>query len=151
MLRKLGHYGIRGAPHEWFLPYLYNRNQYVSVNEHVSNELVITHGVLEGSVLGPLLFLLHINDFPSVLKFLTLYLFADGTNIYYEPSDLLNVQKIVNRKLGKDRKWLEANRLALNIGKTNFVIFQSQQRKMADDIVLKIGEKKIKQESSVRF
>ena len=70
-----------------------NRKQYVSVNGHVSDELVITRGVHQGSVLGPLLFLLFINDFSSVSKFLTFYSFADDTNIYYESSDLLNIQK----------------------------------------------------------
>ena len=125
LLRKLDHYGIRDAAHEWFVSYLSNRKQYVSVNGHVSDELVITHGVHQGSVLGTLLFLLFINDLPSASKFLTFY---HDKNIYYESSDLLNIQKIVNRELRKVRKWLEANRLALNIDKTNFVIFHSQQR-----------------------
>ena len=151
LLKKLDHYSIRGAPHEWFVSYLSNRKQYVSVNGHASDELIITHGVPQGSVLGPLLFLLFINDLPSVSKFLTFYLFADDTNIYYESSDLMNIQKIVNRELRKVRKWLEANRLALNIEKTNFVIFRSQQRIITDRIILKIGKRKIKQESCVRF
>ena len=63
----------------------------------------------------------------------------------------MNIQKIVNRELQKVRKWLEANRLALNIEKTNFVIFRSQQRIITDHITLKIGKKKIKQELGVRF
>ena len=125
---------------EWFVSYLSNRKQYVSVNGHASDELIITHGVPQGSVLGPLLFLLFINDLPSVSKFLTFYLFADDTNIYYESSDLMNIQKIVNRELRKVRKWLEANRLALNIEKTNFVIFHSQQQIITDRITLKIGK-----------
>ena len=79
------------------MSYLSIRKQYVSVNGHVSDELVITHGVPQESVLGPFLFLLFVNDLPSVSKFLTFYLFADDTNIYYESSDLLNIQKIVNR------------------------------------------------------
>ena len=103
----------------------------------------MTHGVPQGSVLGPLLFLIFINDLPNVSKFLQFYLFADDTNIYYESSDLSNIQKILNRELRKVRKWLEANRLALNIEKTNFVLFHSSQRKLTQTIVLKIGKNKI--------
>ena len=78
-------------------------------------------------------------------------MFADDTNIYYESSDLLNIQKVVNRELRKVRKRLEANRLALNIDKTNFVIFHSHQHKLTDHILFKMGRKKIKQESCVKF
>ena len=78
-------------------------------------------------------------------------MFADNTNIYFESDDLVHMQKVVNRELHKVRKWLEANRLALNIDKTNFIIFHSPQHKLTDHIVLKIGNKKIKQESYVRF
>ena len=78
-------------------------------------------------------------------------MFADDTNIYFESDDLVHMQKVVNRELRKVRKWLEANRIALNIDKTNFIIFHSPQHKLTDHIVLKIGNKKIKQESHVRF
>ena len=78
-------------------------------------------------------------------------MFADDTNIYFESDDLVHMQKVVNRELRKVRKWLEANRLALNIDKTNFIIFHSPQHKLTDHIVLKIGNKNIKQESYVRF
>ena len=84
-------------------------------------------------------------------KHLIFYLFADDTNIYFESTDLLQIQKAVNRELQKVRKWLEANRLALNIDKTNFVIFHSQQHKITDNIVLRFGRKSIKQESYVKF
>ena len=151
LLRKLNHYGIRGISLQWFESYLSNRTQYVSVNGHTSEQLSITHGVPQGSVLGPLLFLIFINDLPKVSKFLNFSLFADDTNIYYESSDLLNIQKIVNRELRKVRKWLEANRLALNIDETNFVLFHSSQCNLTEQIVLKIGIKKLKQESHVCF
>ena len=123
-----------------------NRKQDVSVNGHVSDELIIAHGVSQGSVLGPLLFSLFINDLPSVSKFLTFYPLADDTNIYYESSDLLNIQKIVNRELCKVCKWLEASRLTLNIEKTNSVIFHFQ---LTDHIVLKIEKKRRSNKSPV--
>ena len=121
LLRKLDHYGIRCIPPQWLESYLPNRKQYVSVNGHTSEQLLITHGMPQ--VLGPLLFLIFINDLSKVLKLLNFYLFADETlKFYYESSDMLTVQKIVNRELRKVCKWLEANRLALNIDETNFVI-----------------------------
>ena len=109
----------------------------MSINGCTSDKLVITHGVPQGSVLGPLLFLIFINDLPTVSKYLTFYLFADDTNIYFESPELSKIEKVVNRELRKVRKWLEANRLALNVDKTNFVIFHSQQRNLTDHIVLK--------------
>ena len=93
LLRKLDHYGIRGISLQWLDYYLSNRKQYVSLNSHTSEQLSITHDVPQASVLGPLLFLIFINDLPKISKFLTFYLFADDTNIYYEPSDLLNIRK----------------------------------------------------------
>ena len=110
----------------------------------------IAHGVPQGSVLGPLLFLMFINDLPNVSKHLTFYLFADDTNIYFESSYLSYIQRIVKRELHNVRKWLEANRLVLNINTINFVIFHSQRRRMTECIVLKIG-RKIKEESYVKF
>ena len=97
------HYGVRGIALQWFASYLSNRKQYVSVNGHTSDKLQVTHGVPQGSVLGPLLFLIFINNLPNVSKFLQFYLFADDTNIYYELSDLFNIQKILNRELRKVR------------------------------------------------
>ena len=88
-----------------------------------------------------------INDLPKVYKFLNFYPFADDTDIYYESSDLLNVRKIVNRELRKVRKWLDANRLASNINKTNFVLLHSSQHNLTEHIVLKIGNKRLKQKS----
>ena len=76
----------------------------------------------------PLLFLLYINDLPNVSKKLTFYLFADDTNIYFDSPDLSNLQKTVNKELRKIKRWLESNRLALNIDKTNFVLFHSSSK-----------------------
>ena len=121
------------------------------VNGCTSDKLVITHGVPQGSVLGPLLFLIFINDLPSMSECLTFYLFADNTNIYFESSELSKIEKVVNRELRKVRKWLEANRLALNVDKTNFVIFHTQQRKLTDYIVLKLEIKRSNRNHMLNF
>ena len=103
----------------------------------------------QGSVLGPLLFLLYINDLPNVSEKLTFYLFADDTNIYFDSPDLFNLQKTVNKELRKIKRWLESNRLALNIDKANFVLFHSASKKITEFITIKIGRKKIKQENHI--
>ena len=123
LLNKLEHYGIRGTALKWFASYLTDLQQYVSVNGHCSNYLNISCGVPQGSVLGPLLFLSYINDLPKSTKVLTFYLFADGTNIYFELSELILLEKTINKHLKKVKKWFDANKLALNISKTNFVLF----------------------------
>ena len=143
LLQKLEHYGIRGVALDWFTSYLSGRRQYVSVNGHTSAKLEITCGVPQGSVLGPLLFLIYINDLLNVSKYLSFYLFADDTNIYFKSHDLAHLQKIMNRELKKVRKWLDANRLSLNIDKTNFVIFHSPHKKIDDPVVIRFGRKKL--------
>ena len=151
LLKKLEYYGVRGNVLNWFSSYLCNRKQYVSVNGATSDQLTITCGVPQGSVLGPLLFLIYINDLPTVSRLLSFCLFADDTNIYFSSSDLLTLQKVMNRELKKVKKWLDANQLALNIEKTNFVIFHSPQRKIDDNIVIKFMRKKISRKTSVKF
>ena len=106
LLKKMEHYGARGIALNWFRSYLSHRKQYVSVNGHTSEYLNISCGVPQGSVLGTLLFLIDINDLPSVSKHLRFYLSADDTNIYFEAKDLKTLQKIMNRKLRHVKKWL---------------------------------------------
>ena len=90
---KLEYYGIRGTALDWFKSYLSDRKQYVSVNGSNSSCLSVTCGVPQGSVLGPLLFLIYINDLPRSSKKLTFYPFADDTNIYYESNNPDLLQK----------------------------------------------------------
>ena len=139
LIKKLEHYGIRGNVLDWFRSYLRGRFQYVSVNGHLSDLLPISCGVPQGSVLGSLLFLIYVNDLPNISKVLQVYLFEDDTSISFESDNLLTLQKVVNRELRKVRKWLEANRLSLNISKTNYVIFHSKVRKIDEFIRIKIG------------
>ena len=97
LLMKLEHYGIRGTTLDWLKSYLSDRKQYVSVNGSNSSCLNVTCGVPQGSVLGPLLFLIYINDLPRSSSKLTFYLFADDTNIYYESNNLDMLQRTVKK------------------------------------------------------
>ena len=108
-------------------------------------------GVPQGSVLGPLLFLIYINDLPNTSKLFSFCLFADDTNIYCESDDLT----LLTRKVKKERKnvklWLDSNKLALNIGKSNFVLFHSSQMKLTANIRLKVGKQDIQRTKYAKF
>ena len=116
-----------------------------------SNVLPVTCGVPQGSVLGPLLFLIYINDLPNISSKLTFYLFADETNIYYESKDLKELEKTVNQELKLLSMWLNINRLALNVSKTNFVIFRSIKRPLDHNVTLILNRKAIDQKDHVKY
>ena len=107
--------------------------------------------VPQGSVLGPLLFLIYINDLPLSSSKLAFYLFADDNNIYCESESLDQLQSVVNRELKKVKMWLDVNKLSLNIDKTNFIIFKSPQHSSPETICIKIEKFPIKQTHYVKF
>ena len=125
LLQKMEHYGIKDMALAWFKSYLTDRKQFVSLDGVDSNIKFISCGVPQGSVLGPLLFLLYINNLPNISKHLKFFFFADDTNIYYVANDLKNLEKKINKELQKLYEWLCVNRLTLNISKTNFIIFHA--------------------------
>ena len=134
---------MRGSSLQWFKSYLYERKQYVNINGECSELKQISCGVPKGSVLGPLLFLIYINNSPNISNELDLYLFADDTNIYYEDESLRNLEKKVNKELKNLYLWLSVNRLALDIEKTNFVIFHPFNKPLKYHVAIKIHKKAI--------
>ena len=150
LIQKLEHYGIRDVALSWFNSYLSNRKQFVNINGTNSDIRNITCGVPQGSVLGPLLFLLYINDLPNISQKLKFYLFADDTNIYFESDNLVDLEKIVNKELEKLHEWLCINRLSLNISKTNFVIFHAPNKPKVP-VTLLINKKAIDEVQYVKY
>ena len=131
LLDKLNHYGFRGIINDWFFSYLKYRTQTTQVGQHISHKAVFGCGVPQGSILGPLLFLLYVNDIHRCSNKLRFYLFADDTNILYADKKLKVLETIVNNELQNLYDWLTANKLTLNINKSNFVIFHPYQKRFA--------------------
>ena len=151
LLSKLEHYGVRGNALQWFKSYLSNRQQFVEIDKVSSCLNFIVSGVPQGSCLGPLLFLIYINDLPNTSKILTFFLFADDTNIYFEHKSLDKLERIINKELRKINDWLIINRLSLNIKKTNFIIFHSFKKNLNKKVTLIFGRKAIKECLSIKY
>ena len=128
LLHKLNHYGIRGNALTLIESYLKDREQCVQVNNATSDFEFIKHGVPQGSILGPLLFLLYINDIAESSHMLDFYLFADDTTIFISDTDPKKLEQTLNTELSNVSKWLVANKLSLNVGKSNFLLFRQSNK-----------------------
>ena len=123
LLNKLNNYGIRGNVNRWFQSYLCNRTQITSVNGIFSDEVGVSYGVPQGSVLGSLLFLIYVNDIAHVLPDNNIRLFADDTNIFITGNTITTLQENSQLALNTLYKWFCDNQLSLNISKTCFTLF----------------------------
>ena len=154
LIKKLYLYGLRGNAIEWFKSYLSNRKQFIVYDRGKTGFSNITCGVPQGSILGPLLFLIYVNDLKQATNILDPIMFADDTNLFHSGHDIKTLFKSVNKELIQIKEWFQANKLSLNVKKTKYTLFHSVYQK--DNIplrlpVLKIDDNIIERETKSKF
>ena len=151
LITKLDNHGIRGLELNYFKSYLSNREQYVSLQGVKSEKRIITRGVPQGSCLGPLLFLIFINDFPKSKSFFKFTLFADDSTLTcsFPDHDPIFIHETLNLQLIQIDKWLRSNKLQINAEKSNFIVYS--YRNSLDLRPVNLGHNIILQARSTKF
>ena len=126
LLNKLYHYGFRGNSYKWFCSYLSDRYQLVDYYGHRSCETLIDTGVPQGSVLGPLLFTIYVNDFFKCSQVFKSILYADDTTLLYSHKDFKLLIEHVNNELVNISNWTKSNKLSINLNKTKYMIISNK-------------------------
>ena len=151
LIDKLSHYGIRGTANNWFTSYLSKRSQYASILGYDSETSHVPHGVPQGSVLGPLLFLVYINDLHMAIKFSKVYHFADDTNLLHISKSPQKLQRLLNLDLRFLYNWLLANKIFLNCAKTEFIIFHKPGYPCSYNFKIKVNGHSIFPSKSIKY
>ena len=149
LLGKLYHYGIRGIVHKWFHSYLADRKQFVTISGSDSSAQTQIYGVPQGSILGPLLFVIYINDLPGISELSKFILYADDANIILTGSTVNEVYEKVHALSEILLKWVDNNGLKLNLKKTKYMIFARQNSIIEHEI--KMAKVTIERISEARF
>ena len=151
LLKKLEIYGIRGLPNKWFQSYLMDRKQFVEIQGERSSLSDIKFGVPQGSVLGPLLFLIYVNDLQNSIIYSTAFIFADDTAINYANKSLKALKKRINIDLKLLSHWLHANKIAVNVTKTETILFRDPHKKFEYNVKLKLQGKLLKFTNQTKY
>ena len=150
LMKKLYNYGIRGIAYDFIKSFISDRSQCVEMNGVTSNFLDISCGVPQGSTLGPVLFLLYINDIHLYTNLLKLILFADDTTILYSSKNLKHLIDNLNNELMNLSEWFILNKLSLNIAKTNYMLFHNRKNHITHSDLF-IGTNRLSNVQSVKF
>ena len=126
-------------------------SQYATINNERSEIQTIKYGVPQGSILGPLLFLIYINDLSQSIKTSKIHHFADDTNLLYASSSLKDIDKKINFDLSNLVQWLRANKIALNVNKTDIIIFRSPRKQITKKMNFCLSDQKIRQKTCTKY
>ena len=151
LLHKLEYYGIRGVCNNWFKSFLSNRKQFVSVNGYNSDLIPVDSGVPEGFVLGQVLFLIYMNNLYKTIQYCKVHHFANDTNLFHTSKSVKNLNRLVNRDMKHLDNWLNANKISLNVEKSEPVIFKSPRKLLPHEIKIKLIGKRLYPSNSVKY
>ena len=145
LISKLECFGFVDNSIAWVTNYLSNRSQVVSLGTNLSSPLAVENGVPQGSILGPVLFTLYINELPSCINFSNVIMYADDTVIFFFSSaQLMEIELKLNMELTSLSEWLCGNRFLLNLKKTEFMVFGTQQSQAIDGIDITLGGESVR-------
>ena len=151
LLHKLEYYGTRCVCNDWFKSYFSDRKQFVSINGYNSDLMPVDFGVPQSSALRPLLLLIYINDLHKAIKYCKVHHFADDTNLFHTSKSVKNLNKLVNRDIKQLNSWLSANKIFLNVEKTELVIFKSPKKVLLDEININVSGKRLHPSNSIKY
>jgi hypothetical protein len=150
LFRKMMMYGIQGKEIRWFESYFMHRKQQVKIKNELSCKREIYHGVSQGSALGPLLFLLYINDLPNYVSNSTIYMFADDTLITISAKNIDEATEKLNADLKKISDWMNYNKLVLNVEKTKYMIIK-RSKTIDENIEIKWNNNNIMRVKEIKY
>ena len=128
LLSKLMKYGVHGSSYDWFRSYLGCHQQRCFINGSLSGDHFLTCGIPQGTILGPLRFIIYINDLPNCLLNSETRMYADDTHTAFASNNIQNINTVLNEDIARVEKWLTANKLTLNASETEFMLIGSRQR-----------------------